>query len=76
MGPQVRRSINLYILRLIEEDVYIIKLNFFFYLGISTREVHCVRSDDETPASVESCSKQTKPESQKNCKLSTTCAPE
>ena len=32
MGPQVRRSINLYILRLIEEDVYIIKLNVVFFL--------------------------------------------
>ncbi|KAK2559265.1 A disintegrin and metalloproteinase with thrombospondin motifs 6 [Acropora cervicornis] len=43
--------------------------------GVSTREVSCVRSDDETPASFNSCSKALKPTSQQICN-NASCNPE
>ena len=42
MGPQVLRSINLYILRLIEVYMYIIKLNVFvFFRNLYKRSALC-----------------------------------
>ncbi|KAL9986875.1 hypothetical protein ACROYT_G001084 [Oculina patagonica] len=43
--------------------------------GIITRDVSCVRSDDGTPASVQSCSSIVKPQSRKSCNMQG-CSPE
>lgn len=43
--------------------------------GVSTRELSCVRSDDETPASVASCSRALKPSTQQICN-NPSCKPE
>ncbi|KAJ7365947.1 hypothetical protein OS493_002685 [Desmophyllum pertusum] len=43
--------------------------------GVTTRDLKCVRSDDETPASVYSCSDSVKPKSHKQCNQQS-CIPE
>ena len=60
-----------------EEATYTRKSIFemIFFTGVSTREVSCVRSDDETPASFNSCSKALKPTSQQICN-NPSCNPE
>lgn len=50
-------------------------LLFSRFAGILTRDVNCVRSDDETPASLKSCPATTKPESHKPCNIES-CTPE